>query len=138
YLSVIPIIVLGAGIGFIGTVLGIGGGFLMVPAMIYLLRMPTSIVIGTSLMQILFTMAFATLFLSISTQTIDIVLALTLMIGGVIGAQFGARMGQKLRGDQLRLLLALLVLAVGVRFAVDLVVMPDEFYSVAVRKGEGL
>ncbi len=135
YLSVIPVIVLGAGIGFIGTVLGIGGGFMMVPAMIYLLRMPTSIVIGTSLMQILFTMASATLFHSMSTQTIDIVLALTLMIGGVIGAQFGARMGQKLRGDQLRLLLALLVLAVGVRFAVDLVITPTEYYSVAVRKG---
>ncbi|MEH0073807.1 sulfite exporter TauE/SafE family protein [Pannonibacter sp. Pt2] len=138
YLSVIPVIALGAGIGFLGTVLGIGGGFMMVPAMIYLLRMPTSIVIGTSLMQILFTMASATLFHAMSTQTIDIVLALTLMIGGVIGAQFGARMGQKLRGDQLRLLLALLVLAVGVRFAVDLVITPAEYYSVAVRKGEGL
>ncbi|MFN7165666.1 MAG: sulfite exporter TauE/SafE family protein [Pannonibacter sp.] len=137
YVSVIPILALGAGIGFLGTVLGIGGGFMMVPALIYLLRMPTGIVVGTSLMQILFTMAAATILHAMTTQTIDIVLALILMVGGVIGAQFGARMGQKLRGDQLRLLLALLVLAVGVRFAVDLLVTPGEFFSVAVKEGRG-
>ncbi|WP_439528286.1 sulfite exporter TauE/SafE family protein [Pannonibacter sp.] len=137
YVSVIPILALGSGIGFLGTVLGIGGGFMMVPALIYLLRMPTSIVVGTSLMQILFTMAAATILHAMTTQTIDIVLALLLMVGGVIGAQFGARMGQKLRGDQLRLLLALLVLSVGVRFAVDLLVTPDEFFSIAVKGGAG-
>lgn len=137
YVSVIPILALGSGIGFLGTVLGIGGGFMMVPALIYLLRMPTSIVVGTSLMQILFTMAAATILHAMTTQTIDIVLALLLMVGGVIGAQFGARMGQKLRGDQLRLLLALLVLAVGVRFAVDLLVTPSEFFSIAVKGGAG-
>ncbi|NBN64270.1 TSUP family transporter [Microvirga tunisiensis] len=135
YVSIIPILVLGAGIGFMGTVLGIGGGFMMVPALIYLLRMPTGIVIGTTLMQTLFTMAAATILHASTTQTIDIVLALILMVGGVIGAQFGARMGQKLRGDQLRLLLALLVLSVGVRFAVGLLVTPGEFFSVAVRGG---
>lgn len=137
YVSVIPILALGAGIGFLGTVLGIGGGFMMVPALIYLLRMPTGIVVGTSLMQILFTMAAATILHAMTTQTIDIVLALILMVGGVIGAQFGARMGQKLRGDQLRLLLALLVLAVGVRFAVDLLITPDDFFSVAIKEGKG-
>lgn len=137
YVSVIPILALGSGIGFLGTVLGIGGGFMMVPALIYLLRMPTSIVVGTSLMQILFTMAAATILHAMTTQTIDIVLALLLMVGGVIGAQFGARMGQKLRGDQLRLLLALLVLAVGIRFAVDLLITPSEFFSIAVKGGAG-
>lgn len=137
YVSVFPILFLGGSIGFLGTVLGIGGGFMMVPALIYLLRVPTGIVIGTSLLQILFTMSAATILHSMSTQTVDIVLALILMIGGVIGAQFGARMGQKLRGDQLRLLLALLVLAVGARFAVDLLLTPDDFYSIAIMKGGG-
>ncbi|MCK7610979.1 sulfite exporter TauE/SafE family protein [Roseibium sediminicola] len=137
YVSVIPVVGLGAIIGFLGTVLGIGGGFMMVPALIYLLRVPTSIVIGTSLFQILFTMAAATVFHAMGTKTVDIVLAMTLMIGGVIGAQFGARMGQNLRGDQLRLLLALLVLGVGLRFAVDLLLVPDDFYSIAIRKGAG-
>lgn len=137
YVSVIPILALGGGIGFLGTVLGIGGGFMMVPALIYLLRVPTGIVIGTSLLQILFTMAAATILHAMSTQTVDIVLALTLMIGGVIGAQFGARMGQNLRGEQLRLLLALLVLGVGVRFAIDLLLTPEDLYSIAIMKGAG-
>ncbi|MBO6758356.1 MAG: sulfite exporter TauE/SafE family protein [Roseibium sp.] len=137
YVSVIPVLGLGAGIGFLGTILGIGGGFMMVPALIYLLRVPTSIVIGTSLFQILFTMSAATIFHAMGTQTVDIVLALTLMIGGVIGAQFGARMGQNLRGDQLRLLLALLVLSVGLRFAVDLLLTPEDLYSIAITKGAG-
>ncbi|MEP3048778.1 MAG: sulfite exporter TauE/SafE family protein [Roseibium sp.] len=137
YVSVIPVVGLGAIIGFLGTVLGIGGGFMMVPALIYLLRVPTSIVIGTSLFQILFTMAAATIFHSMGTKTVDIVLAMTLMIGGVMGAQFGARMGQNLRGEHLRLLLALLVLSVGLRFAVDLLLVPNDFYSIAIQKGAG-
>lgn len=137
YISAIPVLGLGAAIGFLGSVLGIGGGFMMVPALIYLLRVPTNVVIGTSLLQILFTMAAATIFHSVGTQTVDIVLAITLMIGGVIGAQFGARMGQNLRGDQLRLLLALLVLAVGLRFAVDLLWVPADLYSIAIIKGGG-
>ncbi|MBA5779156.1 sulfite exporter TauE/SafE family protein [Stappia sp. F7233] len=135
YVSVIPIIFLGSTIGFLGTVLGIGGGFMMVPALIYILRVPTNIVIGTSLLQILVTMAAASFLHAVSTQSVDIVLALILMVGGVIGAQFGARTGQKLRGDQLRLLLALLVLAVGVRFAVGLLIMPEELYSYSVISG---
>lgn len=137
YVSVIPIAVLGALIGFLGSVLGIGGGFIMVPALIYLLRVPTNVVIGTSLVQILFTMAVATVLHSMTNQSVDAVLGLTLMIGGVMGAQFGAQMGQKLRGEQLRALLALVVLAVGVRFAVDLVIKPDELFSLAIRAGTG-
>ncbi len=137
YVSLIPVVGLGAIIGFLGSLLGIGGGFMMVPALIYLLRVPSSIVVGTSLMQILFTMAAATILHASQTQSVDIVLALILMIGGVIGAQFGVRMGQRLKGEQLRLLLALLVLAVGVRFAVNLVIQPEELYSVAVMEGAG-
>ncbi len=131
YLSAIPIVALGMAIGFLGSVLGIGGGFIMVPALIYLLRVPTTIVVGTSLVQILFTMAVAALLHAISNQSVDIVLALVLMVGGVIGAQFGARLGQRLRGEQLRALLAVLVLAVGMRFAVDLVIRPEELFSLA-------
>ncbi|MEM1046527.1 MAG: sulfite exporter TauE/SafE family protein [Pseudomonadota bacterium] len=131
YLSAIPIVALGMAIGFLGSVLGIGGGFIMVPALIYLLRVPTTIVVGTSLVQILFTMAVAAVLHSISNQSVDIVLALVLMVGGVIGAQFGARLGQRLRGEQLRALLAVLVLAVGMRFAVDLVIRPEELFSLA-------
>lgn len=135
YVSVIPVIGLGAAIGFLGTILGIGGGFMMVPALIYLLRVPTNVVIGTSLLQILVTMAAATFLHAVSNQSVDIVLATILMVGGVIGAQFGARMGQRLRGDQLRLLLALLVLSVGVRFSVNLLLRPDELYSISVVAG---
>lgn len=136
YISSLPVIGLGMMIGFLGALLGIGGGFIMVPALIYLLRVPTVIVIGTTLVQTLGTMAFTTFMQAASNQTVDIILGLTLMVGGVIGAQFGARVGQSLRGETLRLLLGLLVLSVGLRFAVDLVVMPAELYSVS-RMGGG-
>ncbi len=131
YVSVIPIIVLGSGIGFLGALLGIGGGFIMVPALIYLLRVPTNVVIGTSLIQILATMAVATVLHAAADQSVDIFLAIILMVGGVIGAQFGARIGQNLRGDQLRALLALLVLAVAARFLTGLVATPVEPYTLA-------
>ncbi|MCB1507852.1 MAG: sulfite exporter TauE/SafE family protein [Hyphomicrobiaceae bacterium] len=131
YISVIPVILIGASIGFLGSVLGIGGGFILVPALIYLLRVPTNIVIGTSLLQILVTMAVATLLHAVTNQSVDIILGLILMVGGVIGAQFGASFGQKMRGEQLRLLLALLILAVALRFGVNLVLQPAELYSVA-------
>lgn len=129
YISVLPIAGLGISIAFLGTLLGIGGGFIMVPALIYLLRVPTSIVVGTSLVQIVGTMAVATVMHSIASHTVDAVLGLILMVGGVMGAQFGASMGLMLRAEQLRLLLALLVLGVGVRFAVDLTLEPANPYS---------
>jgi hypothetical protein len=135
YVSAIPVVVLGVGIGFLGTLLGIGGGFILVPALIYLLRVPTNLVIGTSLVQIVGTMSVATILHAMTSQTVDFVLAVILMIGGVIGAQFGARVGQNLRGDHLRALLALLVLAVGVRFFVGLIVTPEEPYSLALLRG---
>ena len=136
YISALPVIALGAAIGFLGALLGIGGGFIMVPALIYLLRVPTTIVIGTTLLQTLGTMAFTTFMQSATNQTVDVILGLALMVGGVVGAQFGARVGQSLRGETLRLLLGLLVLSVGLRFAVDLVAAPEEVYSIS-RMGGG-
>ncbi|MCP8940003.1 sulfite exporter TauE/SafE family protein [Alsobacter sp. SYSU M60028] len=129
YASVIPLMVLSIIIGFIGAVLGIGGGFLMVPALIYLFRVPTAVVVGTSLFQILFTMVAATILHAVTNQSVDIILAILLVVGGVFGAQFGARAGQNIRGEHFRLLLALIVLAVGVRFATEIAVKPDEVFS---------
>jgi uncharacterized membrane protein YfcA len=130
YLSVIPIVVVGILIGFLGAVMGIGGGFILVPIMIYLLRVPTSTVIGTSMVLTLVTMTFATLLHAITNHLVDAVLALILMVGGVTGAQFGARAGQKIRSEQLRLLLGILILAVGIRFAVELVLRPEDLFTV--------
>ncbi|WP_028167955.1 sulfite exporter TauE/SafE family protein [Bradyrhizobium elkanii] len=130
YLSIIPVIFVGLVIGFIGAVMGIGGGFILVPLMIYLLRVPTSTVIGTSMVLTLVTMIFATLLHAVTNHLVDAVLALILMVGGVTGAQFGARAGQKIRGEHLRLLLGLLVLAVGIRFAVELVIRPADLFTI--------
>ncbi|WP_412051067.1 MULTISPECIES: sulfite exporter TauE/SafE family protein [unclassified Hoeflea] len=130
YLSVIPVILLGFAIGILTSVMGVGGGFIMVPAMIYLLRIPTNVVIGTSLFQIIFVTAFTTIVQATINYSVDVVLAWLLMIAGVIGAQYGVRVGQKMRGDQLRAGLALLVLAVGIRLGFGLVLPPDEIYSV--------
>ena len=113
------------------VLLGVGGGFIMVPAMIYLLGMPTRVVIGTSLFQIIFVTAFTTIMHAVSSQTVDMLLALLLILGGVIGAQIGTRVGARLKAEQLRVLLSLLVLAVSTRIAVDLLVTPAELYSVA-------
>lgn len=132
YLSVIPVLALGMLVGILASIMGVGGGFIMVPAMIYLLRVPTNVVIGTSLFQIMFVTAFTTIAQSATNQTVDIVLALILMVGGVIGAQFGAQAGQKLRGEQLRALLGLIVLAVCIRLGWDLVNMPTELFSIGV------
>lgn len=123
-------------IGFVGGVLvaimGIGGGFLLVPAMIYILGMPTALVAGTSLFQIIFTTGIAAFLQAVSNNTVDIVLALLLLVGGVIGAQFGTRAGARLRGEQARALLALMVLAVAVKLAVDLVLRPEDLYSITL------
>jgi uncharacterized protein len=128
-ISAIPVLVLGLAIGFFGTLLGIGGGFLIVPALIYLIKVPPSVVVGTSLVQMVATMAFATFLQAATNHTVDIVLGFLLMVGGVIGAQFGAQIGQRLRGEQLRALLGLLILAVGIRFAYELVGTPADLYT---------
>ena len=130
YVSVIPVWTIGFLIGFIGAIMGIGGGFLLVPMLIYFLRVPTATVIGTSAVLTLVTMASATVMHASTNHLVDAVLALILMVGGVIGAQFGARTGQKMRAERLRLLLGLLVFLVGLRFAYDLVVKPQDFYSI--------
>jgi len=129
YVSAIPVWGIGFIIGFAGAIMGIGGGFLLVPMLIYFLRVPTATVIGTSMALTLITMASATVMHAATNRLVDAVLALILMIGGVIGAQFGARTGQKMRGERLRLLLGLLVFAVGLRFAYALVVVPEDLYS---------
>nr|WP_205931323.1 sulfite exporter TauE/SafE family protein [Rhizobium leguminosarum] len=135
FLSVIPIVALGFAIGILTSIMGVGGGFIMVPAMIYLLRIPTNVVVGTSLFQIIFVTAYTTIVQAATNFSVDIVLAFILMVAGVIGAQYGVRVGQKLRGEQLRALLGLLVLAVGVRLAVALVVTPADVYSVVMGAG---
>ena len=129
FISALPPLILGLLVGLLVAIMGVGGGFLIVPALIYLLRIPTNIVVGTSLFQIVFVTALVTILHSTSNQTVDVVLALLLMIGGVIGAQFGVRVGQHLRGEQMRALLGFMVLAVCLRMLFDLIVEPDELYS---------
>lgn len=129
YVSVIPVWGIGYVMGFIGAIMGIGGGFLLVPMLIYLLRVPTVTVIGTSMVLTLITMASATVMHAATNHLVDAVLALILAVGGVIGAQFGVRTGQTMRAERLRLLLGLLIFAVGMRFAYELVIEPDDIYS---------
>ena len=130
YISVLPPMLVGAVVGFLAAIMGVGGGFIMVPAMIYLLGMPTKVVVGTSLFQIIFVTAFTTLMHAVTSQTVDMLLALMLILGGVIGAQIGARLGLRLKAEQLRILLSLLVLAVAGKIALDLLLTPAELYSV--------
>jgi uncharacterized membrane protein YfcA len=136
YVSAIPVWGIGFIIGFVGAIMGIGGGFLLVPMLIYVLRVPTATVIGTSMVLTLVTMASATVMHAAVNHLVDALLALFLMVGGVIGAQFGARAGQKMSGERLRLLLGLLVLAVGIRFAINLVLPPETLYSVRAMDGD--
>ncbi len=130
FVSVIPVWIIGLVMGFIGAIMGIGGGFLLVPMLVYVLRVPTATVIGTSTVLTLVTMISATVLHAATNHQVDAVLALMLMVGGSIGAQFGAQAGQKMRAEWLRLLLGALILAVGIRFAVVMVVPPDDLYAV--------
>jgi uncharacterized protein len=132
YISVIPPFVVGAAVGVLAAIMGVGGGFLLIPAMIYLLGMPTKVVIGTSLFQIIFVAGFTTMMHAVTSQSVDIVLAFFLIVGGVVGAQVGAVLGMRLRAEQLRILLALLVLGVAVKIGLDLVLRPDELFSISV------
>jgi uncharacterized membrane protein YfcA len=135
YISALLPIGIGFVVGIFSAILGIGGGFIMVPAMIYMLGMPTGVVPGTSLLQIIFVAANVTLLQAFTNHTVDAVLALVLLAGGVIGAQIGSRFGTRLRGEQLRFLLALMVLAVAAKLAFDMAVPPDDLYSIAREKG---
>ncbi|CUX80600.1 MAG: putative sulfite exporter TauE [Roseibaca calidilacus] len=135
YISVFPPLLVGVGVGILAAIMGVGGGFILVPAMIYLLGMPTKVVIGTSLFQVTFVAAFTTMMHAITNQTVDVMLAVFLIIGGVVGAQIGTRVGLKLKAEQLRILLALLVLAVCGKIAFDLLWPPAELYSISVAGG---
>jgi uncharacterized protein len=136
YISAIPPFAIGGFVGFLSGIMGVGGGFILVPAMIYVLRMPTSVAVGTSLFQIVFVAGATTILHASENKSVDIILALLLMVGGVIGAQLGAIVGQKLNGAQLRFALAALVLLVAVRMAWGLVVQPSELYSLAIISGK--
>ena len=130
YISMIPPVATGLIVGVLSAIMGVGGGFIMVPAMIYILGMPTKVVVGTSLFQIIFVAAFATMMHAIESQTVDVVLAVCLLVSGVIGAQIGTKIGLKMKAEQLRILLALMVLAICIKIALGLVLMPSELYSV--------
>lgn len=129
YMSAIPPVMIGAAVGWLTAIMGVGGGFMLVPALIYLLRVPTRVVIGTSQFQVVFVTAFATLLQATTNFSVDLLLAAPLMIAGVFGAQYGVRAAQRLKAEQLRALLALLVLLVAIRLAFNLVIVPDELYE---------
>ena len=135
YISALLPIGLGLGVGVLSAIMGVGGGFLLVPAMIYTLGMPTQVVPGTSLLQIIFVAANVTFLQAYTNRTVDAVLTLVLLVGGVFGAQFGTRFGTKLRGEQLRLLLALMVLAVAAKLAYDLTIRPPSLFVISTEQG---
>ena len=135
YISVIPPMLVGLFVGVLAAIMGVGGGFVMVPAMIYILGMPTKVVVGTSLFQIIFVTGFTTLLHATTNYTVDMALAVLLLVGGVIGAQIGARIGVHLKAEQLRILLALMVLAVCLKLALDLLIMPSELFSIGATGG---
>jgi hypothetical protein len=132
YISALLPLGIGAVVGVLAAIMGVGGGFIMVPAMIYVLGMPTSVVVGTSLFQIIFVTANVSFLQAVQNQTVDVLLAVLLLAGGVIGAQIGSRFGAKLRGEQLRGLLALLVMGVVGKLLFDLVVSPNDVYSLSL------
>ncbi len=132
YVSALPPLGIGFVVGLLAAIMGVGGGFIMVPAMIYLLRMPTNIVVGTSLFQILFVTAVVTMLHAVANQTVDVVLAFFLLVGGVVGVQLGVRVGARLRSEQLRALLALLVLGVCLRLGYGLFAPPLNPFSLAI------
>ncbi len=134
YISALVPFSIAAFVGILSAIMGVGGGFIMIPAMIYLLGMPTSVVIGTSLFQIIFVTANVTLLQSVQTQTVDFLLAGTLLFGAVIGAQIGTRFGGMLRGEQLRGMLAIIVLLVSIRIGYELISIPLDIFSSEIVK----
>lgn len=130
YISVIPPAIVGVFVGILAAIMGVGGGFIMVPAMIYILGMPTKVVVGTSLFQIIFVTAFTTLLHATTNYTVDMALAVLLLVGGVVGAQIGTRIGVKMKAEQLRILLSIMVLVVCFKLALELLIEPSELYSI--------
>ena len=135
YISIIPPLIVGVFVGILAAIMGVGGGFIMVPAMIYILGMPTKVVVGTSLYQIIFVTAFTTLLHATTNYTVDVALAVLLLVGGVIGAQIGTQIGTRLKAEQLRILLAIMVLMVCGKLALDLLIQPSELYSIGSARG---
>ena len=131
YISSIPALVIGFFVGILASIMGVGGGFIMVPAMIYILGMPTKVVVGTSLFQIIFVTGVTTFLHASKNFSVDIILASLLLIGGVIGAQIGTRLGLKLKAEQLRVLLAILVLSMCFKITLELFVSPQEIYALS-------
>jgi len=129
YVSAIPPFVIGAVVGVLAAIMGVGGGFIMVPAMIYLIGMPTKVVVGTSVFQFLFVTGFTAVLHAVQSGTVDVMLALILLVGGVIGAQVGVGLAGRLKAEQLRVLLALLVIGVCLKLLAELVIRPAEFFS---------
>ena len=123
-LSILMPLVLGTFVGVLAAIMGVGGGFIMVPVMVYLLRMPMHVVVGTSLFQILFTCINVTIMQAYTNHTVDFILALILLLGSTLGAQFGAKISKRLKGDQLKIFLASLVLLVMVKMLFDLLITP--------------
>ena len=132
YISALLPFAIGVFIGVLAAIMGVGGGFIMVPAMIYVLGMPTAVVIGTSLFQIIFVAANVTFLQAWQNQSVDVLLAMVLVLGGVIGGQIGTNVGARLRGEQLRGLLALLVLCVCLKLGYDLAATPADLYSIGL------
>ena len=130
YISAIPVVMLGLLVGVMTAILGTGGAFLLIPAKIYILRMRTDIAIGTSQFQVFFVAAMTTLLHAVSDHTVDIVLAFLLIVGGVLGAQFGIRIGSRLRGEEARAALAILILGIALRLLIGIVLTPSDVYSV--------
>jgi len=130
YISAIPPLIVGVLVGILAAIMGVGGGFIMVPAMIYILGMPTKVVVGTSLFQIILTTAYTTMMHATTNYTVDVALAVLLLVGGVIGAQIGTRIGVKMKAEQLRVLLALMVLVVCTKLGLDLLIEPSELYEI--------
>ena len=128
-ISTIPPIVIGFFVGVLSAMMGVGGGFIIIPAMVYILGMSTNVVVGTSLFQIIFVTANSTFFQSYLNQTVDIVLASLMIVGGVIGAQIGAQLGTKLKAEYLRGILAILVLSVCAKIFTDLTLTPADLFS---------
>ncbi len=132
YISAIPPILIGFFVGVLSAMMGVGGGFIMIPAMVYILGMSTNVVVGTSLFQIIFVTANSTFFQSYLNQTVDIVLSALMIIGGVIGAQIGVRIGSKLKAEYLRGILAILVLLVCAKILTDLILMPSDLFTTSL------
>ena len=129
YISSIPAVFIGFFVGILASIMGIGGGFIIVPAMIYILGMPTKVVVGTSLFQIIFVTGVTTYLHAVKNFSVDIILSFLLLVGGVIGAQFGVRIGLKLKAEQLRILLAILVLAMCLKITLELFINPVEIFT---------